>query len=93
MPNNTTTAGSNGHPLETVPRPTGEDIDRLFAVAESCHESKAVFGSQLRRIMALGGDVRISKKFLRESMTISQFDAAIAYYERLGRVLIQLVAL
>jgi hypothetical protein len=78
-------ASTNGHPPEPSPHPTAEDLDRLFALAESCQEPKEVFGTRLRRLMGLDGQVRITKKFLRESMTVSQFDAAIAYYDNLLR--------
>jgi hypothetical protein len=78
-------APMNGHSPEPSTHPTAEDLDRLFALAESCQEPKEVFGTRLRRLMQLDGQVRITKKFLRASMTLSQFDAAIAYYDHLLR--------
>jgi hypothetical protein len=78
-------ASPNGHPPEPPARPTAEAIDRLFAMAESCREPKDLFGRRLREIMGMPGEVRISKKFLRESMTMNQFDTAQAYYENLLR--------
>jgi ERF superfamily len=64
-------------------RPTAEEIDALVATAAACHEPKDVLATQLRRIMGLDGQARITKKFLRESMTVTQFEVARAYYERL----------
>jgi hypothetical protein len=78
------TASTNGH-VPDEPRPTVEQIDALFALAESCREPKEAFGTRLRRIMGLDGEVRISKKFLRESMDVSQFKMAQQYYETLLR--------
>jgi hypothetical protein len=75
---------TNGH-APAVAQPTTEDIDALFALAETCHEPKDAFGRQLRRIMGLNGEVLISKKFLKKSMTLTQFEVARAYYERLLR--------
>jgi hypothetical protein len=60
-------------------------VDELVALAESAHEPKEVFATQLRRIMGLNGEVLISKKFLKKSMTLTQFEVARAYYERLLR--------
>ena len=74
-------ASTNGH-AQAAARPTVEQVDALVALAESAHEPKEVFATQLRRIMGLTGEVRISKKFLRESMTLTQFEVARAYYER-----------
>jgi hypothetical protein len=64
--------------------PTAEQINDLFDLAQvSCHEPKEVFGRRLREIMGLTGEVRVSKKFLRDSMTLTQFEVARTYYKRL----------
>jgi hypothetical protein len=60
--------------------PSQEQIDYLFQLAESCREPKEAFGSQLRRIMGLDGSVRITKKYLREAMTMDQLSAAEQHY-------------
>jgi hypothetical protein len=71
-------------PVDELPaspeHPSQEQIDYLFQVAESCREPKDAFGSQLRRIMGLDGSVRITKKFLREAMTMNQLASAEAHY-------------
>lgn len=84
------TASANGHtpPVVSGPpaegHPTAEDINALFDLAQvSCQEPKELLGRRLREIMGLTGEVRVSKKFLRDSMTLNQFEVARAYYERL----------
>jgi hypothetical protein len=67
-------------PPASPEHPSQEQIDYLFQVAESCREPKDAFGSQLRRIMGLDGSVRITKKFLREAMTMNQLASAEAHY-------------
>jgi hypothetical protein len=74
--------GTNGQASESSPaHPTTEQIDDLFHLAESCREPKEAFGSQLRRLMGLSGETRISKAFLLRTMTVEQYRAARAYYE------------
>jgi hypothetical protein len=63
--------------------PSQEEIDRLFQVAEACREPKEAFGRRLREIMGLGGDVRISKKYLIGHMSPTQYEVAMAYYQQL----------
>jgi ERF superfamily protein len=75
---------TNGH-VPDEPRPTVEQIDALFALAESCQEPKEVFGTTLRRIMGLSDDVRITKRLLRETMTMQLFEMARTHYEQLLR--------
>ena len=64
-------------------RPSQDDLDRLFEVAEACREPKEAFGRRLREIMGLRGDVRISKKYLGQHMTPTQHELAMAYYQKL----------
>jgi hypothetical protein len=82
-------AATDGHQLVTPQRPTAEDIDRLFDVAQVCQEPKDLFGRRLREIMGLPGEARISKKFLGEAMTVTQYHAALAYYERMLKAQIE----
>jgi hypothetical protein len=67
----------------TEPHPTAEQIDRLFVLAESCREVKDLLGRRLREIMGLPGETRISKKFLVATMTTTQYDVALSYYEQM----------
>ncbi len=66
-------------------RLSAEQIDDLFALAESCREPKEAFGTRLRRILGVDGETRISKRFLRDTMTVDQFQQAREYYETLLR--------
>jgi hypothetical protein len=75
---------TNGH-VPGEPRPTVEQIEALFALAKSCGEPKEVFGTRLRRILGVDGEVRISKRFLRDTMTLDQFKRAREYYDTLLR--------
>jgi hypothetical protein len=72
----------NGHPASHV---TAEQLDQLFGLAEAAQEPKDLLGQRLREVMHLGDEVRISKKFLRERMQLSQFEAARDYYDQLLR--------
>ena len=75
---------TQGH-VADEPRPSAEDIDALFALAESCREPKEAFGTRLRRILGVDGETRISKRFLRDTMTLDQFTQAREYYDTLLR--------
>jgi hypothetical protein len=80
--NGHTPPGVSGTPAEG--HPTAEDINALFDLAQvSCQEPKELLGRRLREIMGLTSEVRISKKFLRDSMTLTQFEVARAYYEKI----------
>jgi hypothetical protein len=76
--------GSNGHPAEPT-HPMAEAIDRLFAVAESCREPKDMLSRRLKEIMGLPASTAITKKLVRASMTVTQYQVALAYYEQLLR--------
>jgi hypothetical protein len=68
-----------------VVHPSAEDIERLGAIAIAAAEDKSVFGDRLRRLMQLGPEVKLTKKFLRETMTVEQFQTVMTYYENLLR--------
>jgi hypothetical protein len=70
-------------PAAPVLHPSADEVDRLFALAEAGHEPKDMLGRRLREIMGLSGDTRISKKFLAATMTPTQHQVAVAYYEQL----------
>jgi hypothetical protein len=65
------------------PRPTADDIEALIALAEAANEPKELMATTLRRIMGLGGDVRITKKYLRERMSMLVYEMARLHYEQL----------
>jgi hypothetical protein len=89
VPNNRYESITVKNPPVTSPHgaahPTLEQIDQLFALAESCQEPKEIFGTTLRRIIGLGDEVRISKKFLRENLDMKLFEMARTHYEQMLR--------
>jgi hypothetical protein len=72
-----------------VAHPTADDLERLSAIALAAKEDKEVFGNRLRRLLHLGADVKLTKKFLRETMTVEQFGEVMTYYENLMRQLLR----
>jgi hypothetical protein len=83
----------HGHATATDPlsaaqrgdRPSADDIDALVALAEAANEPKELMATTLRCIMGLNGDVRISKKFLKEQMDMTAFGLAREHYDQLLR--------
>jgi hypothetical protein len=82
-------ASTNGHAPTAAPAVSTEQIDQLCALAESCGEPKEVFGDTLRRIMGLGDNVRVSKRLLRETMTLQLFEMARTHYEQMLRAQVE----
>jgi hypothetical protein len=65
--------------------PTADDIDALIALAEAANEPKELVATTLRRIMGLDGGAQITKKYLRESMSLQVYEMARLHYEQLLR--------
>jgi hypothetical protein len=74
----------NGH-VSDEPRPSAEQIEALVALAEAANEPKELMATTIRRMMGIGGDVRISRKYLREHMTMPLYEMARLHYEQLLR--------
>jgi hypothetical protein len=70
------------HPQELQEQihPTADEISSLVELARSCGVDLLGFGRHMRQLMDLPEEAKITKKFLRESMTMAQHDAAWQYY-------------
>jgi hypothetical protein len=60
--------------------PTADQISSLVEMARACGVDLTSFGNHMRRLMQLAEDTTITKKFLRESMTMAQYEAAWQHY-------------
>jgi hypothetical protein len=60
--------------------PTADQISSLVEMARSCGVDLTSFGDHMRRLMQLAEDAKITKKFLHESMTMAQYEAAWQHY-------------
>ena len=60
--------------------PTADQISSLVELARSCGVDLASFGNHMRQLMDLSEETKITKKFLRETMTMPQFDTAWQHY-------------
>jgi hypothetical protein len=61
-------------------RPTADQISALVELARSCGVDLVSFGQHMRRLMDLSDETKITKKFLREAMTMVQYESAWRYY-------------
>src|SRR5919197_1129234 len=62
---------------------TADHISSLIEMARSCGVDLMSFGHHMRRLMNLPDETKITKKFLRESMTMAQYEAAWQHYSEL----------
>jgi hypothetical protein len=60
--------------------PTADQISALVEMARSCGIDLTSFGNHMRRLMQLTAETTITKKFLRESMTMAQYEVAWQHY-------------
>jgi hypothetical protein len=60
--------------------PTADQISSLVELARSCGVDLMNFGHHMRHLMDLPDETKITKKFLRESMTMLQYDSAWRHY-------------
>jgi Arc/MetJ family transcription regulator len=81
-------AGEDPSPSSAAPQhPTADDITTLVKTAQAANVSLEAFGQDMRRLMQLPERQKITKKFLRETMTMSQYDTARTHYgEALRRI-------
>ena len=76
----------NGEPgiSEQIPlaeqHPTADEITRLVQCALAANHSMEAFGQDMRRLMGLPETQKIMKKFLREQLTMAQYEKARAHY-------------
>jgi hypothetical protein len=69
--------------------PTADQISSLVELARSCDVDLVSFGDQMRRLMNLAEETKVTKKFLRESMTLAQFEAAWQHYSEMLKKLVE----
>jgi AAA domain len=73
-------------PAEESPpegHPTADHISSLVEMARSCGVDLTSFGDHMRRLMQLADDTKITKKFLRESITMAQYEVAWQHYSEM----------
>ena len=63
--------------------PTADHISSLVEMARSCGVDLTSFGDHMRRLMQLADGTKITKKFLREAMTMAQYELAWQHYSEL----------
>jgi len=73
----------------TEPHPTADEITRLVETARAANVDLEAFGHDMRRLMKLPDGQKITKKFLRKTMTMSQYNTARAHYGEALRVIIE----
>jgi hypothetical protein len=72
----------------TVVHPTADEISTLVDSARAANVDLEAFGHDMRRLMQLPATQKITKKFLREQMTVEQYNQARqAYGDRLAAIL------
>jgi hypothetical protein len=64
----------------TAVHPTADHISTLVELARSCGVDLVSFGRHMRQLMDLGEETKITKKFLRETMTMAQYESAWQHY-------------
>jgi hypothetical protein len=69
--------------------PTADQISSFVELARSCDVDLVNFGHHMRRLMNLSDGTKVTKKFLRESMTMAQFEAAWQHYSAVLKKLVE----
>jgi hypothetical protein len=69
--------------------PTADQIHSLIELARACDVDLVSFGQHMRRLMNLSEETKVTKKFLRESMTIAQFEEAFQHYNEMLKKLVE----
>ena len=60
--------------------PTADQISSLVEMARSCGIDLVSFGRHMRQLMDLPAETKITRKFLRETMTMAQYESAWQHY-------------
>jgi hypothetical protein len=69
--------------------PSADQISSLVELARSCDVDLVRFGHHMRRLMNLSEETKVTKKFLRESMTMAQFEDAWQHYSAMLKKLVE----
>jgi hypothetical protein len=64
----------------TEVHPTADQISSLVEMARSCDVDLVSFGRHMRQLMDLPAEIKITKKFLRETITMAQYESAWQHY-------------
>jgi hypothetical protein len=64
----------------TEVHPTADQISSLVEMARSCDVDLVSFGRHMRQLMDFPAEIKITKKFLRETMTMAQYESAWQHY-------------
>jgi hypothetical protein len=76
-------AGTAAPETQEDMHPTADQISSLVELARSCGVDLASFGGHMRQLMNLPEETKITKKFLREAMTMTQFGVAWQHYNEM----------
>jgi hypothetical protein len=82
-------AGEGITSSDTHTHPTADDITRLVETARAANVDLEAFGHDMRQLMQLPESQKITKKFLREQMTMAQYNTARAHYGEALRVILE----
>lgn len=74
---------SSGMSDKDLTHPTADQVSSLVELARSCDVDLIAFGQFIRQVMNLTDEVKVTRKFLRESMTMPQYDVAWQHYSDL----------
>jgi hypothetical protein len=77
---------SQGH---TATHPTADEITTLVETARAANVDLEAFGHDMRRLMKLPESQKVTKKFLREQMTMSQYNSARGHYGEALRLILE----
>jgi hypothetical protein len=69
--------------------PTADQISSLVELARSSDVDRVDFGQYMRQLLNLSEETKVTKKFLRESMTIAQFEIAWQHYSEMLERLVE----
>jgi hypothetical protein len=69
-----------GTPAPADRHPTAYEVNRLVQCALHTNITMEVFGADMRRLMGLLEGQKVTKKFLRERMTMAQYEKARSHY-------------
>jgi hypothetical protein len=73
-----------GAPQAEEPRgevhPTADQINSLVEMARSCGVDLVSFGRHMRQLMELPEETKVTKKFLRDTMSLEQYESAWEHY-------------
>lgn len=77
------------HESQEDMHPTADQISSLVELARSCDVDLVSFGQHMRQLMNLPEETKVTKKFLRESMAITQFEIAWQHYSEMLKRLVE----